>query len=307
MSTSQIILRITPLTFSSHPLHLSFLLRYHALLSTSLTITSSFADLEIEPFVRPPLPTHYFSLTGSVDVQPSSKIFWTPNSFSILPLPLKTSYPATTRHYLISSTLMPHTVRHTIRRTDGRHTETHIQADRRTGIHIELEKHSGGQMGYIQSDTHSDEKKDRHTCTYTVIETFSRTEGRHKVRQTFRRTEGQTYSQTHIQVDRTTDILYSHRNIHTKSKKHSGEQKEDIKSDTHSKRVRETFRRTDGRHTVRHTFRRTEGNTYINSQRNIQAEIWETDSQTHIQADRIRDIHIQSENHSGAQKEDIQS
>ena len=105
MSTSQLILRITPLTFSSHPLHLSFLLRYHALLSTSLTITSSFADLEIEPFVRPPLPTHYFSLTGSVDVQPSSKIFWTPNSFSILPLPLKT-YPATTRHYLISSTFM---------------------------------------------------------------------------------------------------------------------------------------------------------------------------------------------------------
>src|SRR6218665_3297169 len=67
MSTSQLILRITPLTFSSHPLHLSFLLRYHALLSTSLTITSSFADLEIEPFVRPLLPTHYFSLTGSID------------------------------------------------------------------------------------------------------------------------------------------------------------------------------------------------------------------------------------------------
>src|SRR6218665_1123914 len=41
-------------------------------------------------------------------VQPSSKIFSTPNSFSTLHLPLKTSYPATTRHYLISSTSMPH-------------------------------------------------------------------------------------------------------------------------------------------------------------------------------------------------------
>src|SRR6218665_1891930 len=41
-------------------------------------------------------------------IQPSSKIFSTPNSFSILLLPLKTSYPATTRHYLISSTFMPH-------------------------------------------------------------------------------------------------------------------------------------------------------------------------------------------------------
>src|SRR6218665_1804898 len=41
-------------------------------------------------------------------VQPSSKIFLTLNSLSILPLPLKTSYPATTRRYLISSTFMPH-------------------------------------------------------------------------------------------------------------------------------------------------------------------------------------------------------
>src|SRR6218665_471797 len=41
-------------------------------------------------------------------VHPSSKIFSTPNSFPTLPLPLKTSYPATTRHYLISSTFMPH-------------------------------------------------------------------------------------------------------------------------------------------------------------------------------------------------------
>src|SRR6218665_567650 len=35
-------------------------------------------------------------------------IFSTPNSFPTLPLPLKTSYPATTRHYLISSTFVPH-------------------------------------------------------------------------------------------------------------------------------------------------------------------------------------------------------
>ena len=53
--TSQLILRITPLTFSSHPLHLSFLLRYHALLSISLIIILIMADLEIKPFVRPPL------------------------------------------------------------------------------------------------------------------------------------------------------------------------------------------------------------------------------------------------------------
>src|SRR6218665_120151 len=43
-------------------------------------------------------------------VQPSSKIFLTPNSFSILHLPSKTSYPATTRRYLISSTFMPHSL-----------------------------------------------------------------------------------------------------------------------------------------------------------------------------------------------------
>src|SRR6218665_4215129 len=79
--------------------------------TSAFNITDHFlimADLEIKPFVRPPPPTHSFRLTGSIDLQPSSKIFSTPNSFSPLPLPLKPSYPATTRHYLISSTFMPH-------------------------------------------------------------------------------------------------------------------------------------------------------------------------------------------------------
>src|SRR6218665_2481647 len=67
MSTSQLILRTTPLTFSSHPLHLSFLVMYHPLLSTSLIINLIMADLEIKPFVRPPPPTHSFRLTGSID------------------------------------------------------------------------------------------------------------------------------------------------------------------------------------------------------------------------------------------------
>src|SRR6218665_266196 len=68
MSTTLLILLITPLT-SSHPLHLSFLLRYHALLSTSLIITSSWltSKLNIKPFVRPPPPTHSFRLTDSID------------------------------------------------------------------------------------------------------------------------------------------------------------------------------------------------------------------------------------------------
>jgi len=53
-------------------------------------------------------------------------------------------------------------VRETFRRTEGRHTVTHIQTDRRADIHIESEKYSGGQKGDIQ-------------------------------RHTFRRTEGHTY------------------------------------------------------------------------------------------------------------------
>src|SRR6218665_2444127 len=54
MSTSQLILRITPLTFSSHPLHLSFLLRYHALLSTSLVISSSWLTSKLNPLFDHP-------------------------------------------------------------------------------------------------------------------------------------------------------------------------------------------------------------------------------------------------------------
>src|SRR6218665_3593222 len=108
MSTSQLILRITPLTFSSHPLHLSFLLRYHALLSTLLIISSSWLTLKLNPLFDHPLQLTFFVYPAPSTVQPSSKIFSTPNSFSTLPLPLKTSYPATTQHYLISSTFMPH-------------------------------------------------------------------------------------------------------------------------------------------------------------------------------------------------------
>src|SRR6218665_2109938 len=63
MSTSQLILRITPLTFSSHPLHLSFLLRYHALLSTLLIISSSWLTSKLNPL----LDHHSFRLTGSID------------------------------------------------------------------------------------------------------------------------------------------------------------------------------------------------------------------------------------------------
>ena len=77
---------------------------------------------------------------------------------------------------------------------------------------------------------------------------------------------------------------------------HSGGQK-----DIHTYTVTETFRRTDMRHTVRHTFRLTEGQTYTYSQRNIQANRWETYSRAHIQAYRRTDIHIQSEKHSSGQ------
>src|SRR6218665_2997664 len=108
MSTSLLIVIITPLTISSHPLHLSFLLRYHALFSTSLIITSSWQTSKLDPVFDHPLQLTLFVLPAPSTVHPSSKIFSTPNSFPTLPLPLKTSYPATTRHYLISSTFMPH-------------------------------------------------------------------------------------------------------------------------------------------------------------------------------------------------------
>src|SRR6218665_2347330 len=64
MSTSQLISRTTPLTFSSHPLHLSFLLRYHALLSTSLIITLSWLTSKLNPLFDHPL---HHTLTGSID------------------------------------------------------------------------------------------------------------------------------------------------------------------------------------------------------------------------------------------------
>src|SRR6218665_3026664 len=60
MSTSQLILRITPLTFSSHPLHLSFLLRYHALLSTLLIISSSWLTSKLNPLFDHPLQLTLF-------------------------------------------------------------------------------------------------------------------------------------------------------------------------------------------------------------------------------------------------------
>src|SRR6218665_987853 len=66
MSTSQLILRITPLTFSSHPLHLSFLLRYHALLSTLLIISSSWLTTKLNPLFDHPLQLT-LRLTGSID------------------------------------------------------------------------------------------------------------------------------------------------------------------------------------------------------------------------------------------------
>src|SRR6218665_2206540 len=110
MSTSQLISRTTPLAFSSHSLHLYFLLRYYAQLSTSLIITSSWQTSKLNPLFDHTLHPTLFVYPTQSTIQPSLKIFWTQNSFSILPLPLKTSYPATTRHYLISSTFMHHSL-----------------------------------------------------------------------------------------------------------------------------------------------------------------------------------------------------
>ena len=61
MLTSQLISRTTPLTFSSHPLHLSFLLRHHALLSTSLIITSSWQTSKLNPLFDHPSTTLFSS------------------------------------------------------------------------------------------------------------------------------------------------------------------------------------------------------------------------------------------------------
>src|SRR6218665_1101929 len=82
------------------------------------------AHLEIKPFVRPPPPTHSFRLTGSIDRPAFIK--------NILDsqLILKTSYPATTRHYLISSTFMPHSSPNSLltKTTPGSpHTSKHLK------------------------------------------------------------------------------------------------------------------------------------------------------------------------------------
>src|SRR6218665_410415 len=71
--------------------------------------------------------------------------------------------------------------RETFRRTEGIHTDTHIQTDRRADIHIQLEKHSGGKKGNIQ-------------------------------RHTFRRTEGQAYiyNQRNIQAERSDTYRDTH-------------------------------------------------------------------------------------------------
>src|SRR6218665_1480616 len=65
-------------------------------------ITSSWLTSKLNPLFDHPLQLTLFVLPAPSTVQPSSKIFSTPNSFSTLPLPLKTSYPATTRHYLLN-------------------------------------------------------------------------------------------------------------------------------------------------------------------------------------------------------------
>jgi len=132
-------------------------------------------------------------------------------------------------------------------------------------MHIQLEKHSGGQKGDIQRhtfrrtekqsyiysqrnieangretyrDRHSDGQKGRHT--YTIIETFRRTEGRH--------------TETHIQTDRRTDI-------HIQSEKHPADRRETYRQ-THIQTERnkdgQTYGYTD-RHVCSLTYlRRTE-------------------------------------------------
>src|SRR6218665_3326283 len=112
---------------------------------------------------------------------------------------------------------------------------------------LQSDTHSGGQKDihiYIQSEKHSGGQKDRQT--YTVRETFRRTDGRHTVRHKLRRTKGQThiYRQRNIQADRWEKHRYT---------------PSDGQKDRHTYTVRETFRRTEGRHTDTHiqTDRRT--------------------------------------------------
>src|SRR6218665_2866105 len=66
MLTSQLISRTTPLTFSSHPLHLSFLLGYHALLSTSLIMASSWQTSKLNPLFDHHLQ-HTLFVQSSID------------------------------------------------------------------------------------------------------------------------------------------------------------------------------------------------------------------------------------------------
>src|SRR6218665_2844819 len=46
-----------------------------------------------------------------------------------------------------------YTIREKFRRTEERHTETHIKTDSRTCIHIQSDKHSGERKGHIQTHT----------------------------------------------------------------------------------------------------------------------------------------------------------
>src|SRR6218665_2904216 len=233
--------------------------------------------------------------------------------------------------------------RHTETHSDGQkeiHTETHIQADRRTDIHIQSEKHSGGKKGDIQRHTfrrtqvqtyiynHRNIQADRKR--YIQRHTFSFLDLRHMfcirsgapticlgLLTSCQNTNGKflhkpSYLQSLFPLNVSSTDVTKWTDIHTQLEKHSGGQRRDIQ---------------------RHTFRRTEGHAYIYSQRNIQANGRETyrdthsdvlkdrhtcaaretfrrtegiHTDTHIQTDRRADIHIQSGKHSGGQKGDIQ-
>src|SRR6218665_3201981 len=147
---------------------------------------------------------------------------------------------------------------------EGRHTETHIQTDRRTGILIESEKHSGGQKGDIQG--HTFRRTEGQTYIYNQ-RNIQADRKRYIQRHTFRRTEGQTY-------------IYSQRNIKADRRQTYRDTYSDGQKDRHTYTIRETFRRTEG-DIQRHAFRRTERQTYIYSQRNIKADRRETHRDTH--------------------------
>src|SRR6218665_42643 len=103
MSTSQLTSKTTPLTFSSHPLHLSFLL------SSAFNIT----DVEsILPHHGSPRNKTLCSTTPSNTLFSSNRLHRPYSLYqNILDSQLilnPLSSLATTRHYLISSTFMPH-------------------------------------------------------------------------------------------------------------------------------------------------------------------------------------------------------